>query len=201
MTPDLLLTFSVYAFVTSITPGPNNTMLLASGLNHGFARTIPHLCGVSLGLALMLIAIGAGLGRLFVVFPSLHSILRWIGAAYLLWLAWKIARSSPLSDETRRAAPVSFLQAAAFQWANPKCWVMVMGALTTYMPEGNRANRLAVITLVYTVVNAPCVCAWAGCGVALRRWLNDPRLTRTVNFVMAALLVLSLYPLFIGAPA
>ncbi|MDR2155090.1 MAG: LysE family translocator [Burkholderiaceae bacterium] len=196
MTAELLLAFAAYALVTSITPGPNNTMLLASGVNFGFARTVPHILGVSLGFAVMLLAVGLGLGELFRRYPSLHIVLRWAGGAYLLWLAWKIAQSGPAKDDARSARPFGFLQAAGFQWLNPKCWIMATGALTIYLPSDGGLFELSVITAIYALINAPSVCVWAGFGVALRRWLTDPRMTRLFNLGMAALLVGSLYPLF-----
>ncbi len=196
---DLLMALSAYAFVTSITPGPNNAMLLSSGINHGFARTIPHICGVSIGLAVMLAAIGAGLGQLFNSLPWLHEALRWIGAAWMLWLAWKIAHSVPFTSEARGSKPIGFVEAAAFQWLNPKCWVMAMGALTTYMPERGGAGALAVIVILFSAINAPCVGSWAAFGAALRSRLADPRVLRIFNVSMAVLLVLSLYPLLFRA--
>jgi threonine/homoserine/homoserine lactone efflux protein len=193
---ELLLAFAAYAFVTSITPGPNNPMLLASGVNVGFVRTIPHMLGVTLGFSVMLLAIGLGLGELFRQYPTLHILLRWVGGAYLLWLAWQIARSGSAKDGKGAARPFGFLQAAGFQWVNPKCWIMVMGALTTYLPPGSGLFELGVITVIFALVNAPSICVWAGFGVVLRRWLTNPRTTRLFNFGMAALLVVSLYPLF-----
>jgi threonine/homoserine/homoserine lactone efflux protein len=196
MNTQLLLAFAAYAFVTSITPGPNNTMLLASGVNFGFARTIPHMLGVTLGFSVMLLAIGLGLGEIFHRYPTLHVLLRWVGGAYLLWLAWQIARSGPTTDDKGAARPFGFLRAAGFQWVNPKCWIMATGALTTYLLPGSGLFELGVITVIFALVNAPNICVWAGVGVALRRWLTNPQMARIFNFSMAALLVASLYPLF-----
>jgi threonine/homoserine/homoserine lactone efflux protein len=192
----LLLAFVAYAFVSSITPGPNNTMLLASGVNFGFARTVPHILGVSLGFAVMFFAVGLGLGEIFHRYPALHILLRWVGGAYLLWLAWKIARSGPAKGGEAVARPFGFFQAAGFQWVNPKCWIMAFGALTTYLPPASTLFDLGIITILYALINAPSVCAWAGFGVILRRWLTDPGMARLFNLGMAALLVASLYPLF-----
>jgi threonine/homoserine/homoserine lactone efflux protein len=195
MTLEIILTFAAYAFVTSITPGPNNTMLLASGVNHGFVRTIPHILGVSLGFGVMVFAVGSGLGSLFLAFPVLHTVLRWAGAAYLLWLAWKIANSGAMDGETATAKPLTFLEAAVFQWVNPKCWLMATGAITTYMPQSGRFADLVVITVLFCLINGPCVGSWAGFGVLLRRWLTEARANRIFNIAMAVLLVLSLQPL------
>ena len=195
MTADMLFAFAGFAFVTSVTPGPNNTMLLASGVNHGFMRTIPHIVGISLGCAAMLLLVGLGLGQVFATVPALYTALRYLGAAYLLWLAWKIAHAGPIQLGDRLARPMGFWQAAFFQWVNPKAWVMVVGAVTTYAPRQGFAQGVAVITVLLVLVNAPTVCLWAGCGAALRRWLTDPGRIRAFNVTMALLLVLSLYPM------
>ncbi len=199
MTLSLLLTFAAYAFVTSITPGPNNTMVLASGVNFGFQRTIPHLMGINLGFSGMVLAVGLGLGGIFVALPLLHDILRYVGALYLVYLAWKIARSGAMSDDAAAARPMSFLQAAAFQWVNPKAWIMAIGAVATYTPQNGFFFNIIVVTAVYALVNAPCIAAWAGFGVVLRRFLTGARSVRIFNVAMAALLVLSLYPLLLDA--
>lgn len=195
MTFDLALAFAAYAFVTSITPGPNNTMLLASGVNHGFSRSMPHLLGVNLGFAVLFLAVGLGLGSVLVAVPALHRALTGIGAAYLLWLAWKIARSGPVEGGIAAEPPLTFLQAAAFQWVNPKAWVMAIGAAAAYLPAPLHLADLATLTAGYTLVNAPCIAAWTGFGVALRRLLTDRRAAMIFNWAMAAALVLSLVPL------
>ncbi len=193
---NLLSAFVLFAFVSSITPGPNNTMLLASGVNFGVRRSVPHALGVSIGFMVMVLAVGLGLGEVFKVYPAVYSVLRYAGAAYLLYLAWKIATSGPMSansPESRK--PLSFLGAAAFQWVNPKAWVMAVGAITTYTPAQGYLVNVVVIALVFCLVNLPAVCVWVMFGSALRRFLQDPRWLRLFNLLMAALLVLSLYPL------
>ncbi|WID96944.1 LysE family translocator [Bosea vestrisii] len=195
---DLLLAFLTYAFVTSITPGPNNTMVLASGVNHGFSRTIPHVLGISSGFAVMVLAVGFGIGRLFITAPWLYEALRWIGAAYLLWLAWKIATASAMDEKTTASKPMSFWQAAAFQWVNPKAWVMAIGAIATYTPANGGLGMILLVAVLFAVVNAPTVALWAAFGTTLRRWLTDARYVRIFNITMAALLVLSLQPLLWG---
>lgn len=195
MTPSLLLTFATYAFVTSITPGPNNTMVLASGVNFGFHRTIPHLMGINLGFSAMVLSVGLGLGGMFTAWPVLHDVLRYVGALYLIYLAWKIARSGTMSDGADAVRPMSFAQAAAFQWVNPKAWIMAIGAVATYTPQNGFFLNIVIVTVVYALVNAPCIAAWAAFGVVLRRLLTSSRSVRIFNVAMAALLVLSLYPL------
>lgn len=198
-TADLLIAFVLFAFVSSVTPGPNNTMLLSSGVNFGFNRTIPHMLGISCGFALMVLAVGFGLGAVFRAYPILYTILRYAGAAYLLYLAYKIATSGPVKDATdKEARPMSYLGAAAFQWVNPKAWVMAIGAISTYTPMNGYFTNVAIIAFVFGIVNLPAVSLWAGCGSLLRNVLRDPFWLRVFNGVMAGLLVLSLYPLLQG---
>jgi threonine/homoserine/homoserine lactone efflux protein len=195
VTPGLLIAFIGFAFVSSITPGPNNTMLLASGANHGFRRTLPHIAGISLGCAVMLVLVGLGLGQAFAAVPVLYEVLRYAGAAYLLWLAWKIATSGPMPDRKSAGRPFTFLQAAAFQWVNPKAWIMVVGAATTYAPREGFGRNVVVLAILLGLVNAPSVSVWAGFGTALRPFLSHPGRVRVFNSVMALLLIASLLPM------
>ncbi|PHY12647.1 lysine transporter LysE [Caulobacter sp. B11] len=195
MTPDLLLSFVLFAFATAGTPGPNNMMLLASGANFGFRRTILHILGISAGLGVMVVAMGWGLSGVFKTFPILHEILKWVGAAYLLWLAWKIATAKGIHDKDVGGQPMTFLQAAGFQWLNPKAWAMALGAATTYTPEGSGSLMVLVLAGTFMLVGAPCSAAWAGFGLGLRRVLDRPNTLRAFNVTMAVLLVASLYPL------
>ncbi|GLH38296.1 MULTISPECIES: LysE family translocator [Pseudomonas] len=195
---DLLLGFALFALVTSITPGPNNTMLLASGVNFGFNRTIPHMLGISCGFFLLVVAVGFGLGAVFQAYPILYTVLRYVGAAYLLYLAWKIAHSGPVGDGADgQAKPISYLGAAAFQWVNPKAWIMAIGAISTYTPMQGYFYNVVVIAAVFAIINLPSVGLWAACGTLLRNVLKDPRWLRVFNWGMAALLVISLYPLLL----
>jgi threonine/homoserine/homoserine lactone efflux protein len=195
LTPDLLGALCLFAFVSSITPGPNNTMLMASGVNFGLRRTTPHLLGVSLGFMVLILAVGLGLGGVFAAYPILHDVLKVVGGGYLLWLAWKLATSKGLSEAAAGASPQTFLQAAAFQWVNPKAWAMALGGVTTYTPQAGYAVNLLIVAAVFTLINLPCVGIWTGFGVGLRRYLDRPTVLRTFNWGMATLLVLSLYPL------
>ena len=201
MTPDLLLAFVLFAFATAGTPGPNNMMLLASGANFGFRRTILHILGISVGLGVMVVAMGWGLSSVFKTFPVLHEILKWVGAAYMLWLAWKIATATSINDKAASGQPMTFLQAAGFQWLNPKAWAMAIGAATTYTPEGSGSQTVLLLAGTFMLVGAPCSAAWAGFGQAMRRFLDKPAVLRTFNVTMAVLLVASLYPLFVEHPA
>lgn len=192
---DLLLAFALFALVTSITPGPNNTMLLASGVNFGFNRSIPHILGISCGFFVLVLAVGLGLGAVFEAYPLLYSVLRYVGAAYLLYLAWKIARSGPMSEEQQgQGQPLGYWGAAAFQWVNPKAWVMAVGAISTYTPLQGYFTNVLVIAAVFALINAPTVSLWAACGSLLRNVLRNPRWLRLFNLGMAGLLVISLAP-------
>lgn len=195
MSPQLLSALVAFCFVSSITPGPNNTMLMASGANFGFRPTLPHMLGVSLGFGFMVLAVGLGLGQVFVRFPILHPVLAFGGAIYMLWLAWKIAHAGGLGEVGTTGSPMTFLQAAGFQWINPKAWIMGVTAVTTYAPQSSYGLNVVLVSLVFVVVNAPCIAAWAGFGVGLRGLLDRPERMRLFNISMAALLVLSLVPL------
>jgi threonine/homoserine/homoserine lactone efflux protein len=201
MTPDLLLAFVLFAFATAGTPGPNNMMLLASGANFGFRRTILHILGISVGLGVMVVAMGWGLSSVFKAFPVLHEVLKWVGAAYMLWLAWKIATATGINDKAAAGQPMTFLEAAGFQWLNPKAWAMAIGAATTYTPEGSGSQTVLILAGTFMLVGAPCSAAWAGFGQAMRRFLDKPVVLRVFNVTMAVLLVASLYPLFVEHPA
>ena len=153
----LLGPLALFALVSSITPGPNNVMLATSGLNFGFRRTIPHLLGVSIGFTLMVFLVGVGLGSVFQQVPALYTVLKHAGAAYLLYLAWKIANAGEMKDGVSRARPMTFLQAAAFQWVNPKAWVMAVGIIATYTPQASFFANLVIATVVCGLVNLPSV--------------------------------------------
>lgn len=199
MSQELILALTGFAFVSSITPGPNNLMLMTSGANFGFARTIPHLLGVSVGFTAMIVLVGAGLAQLFAAFPTLHLVLKVLSAVYLLYLAWKIATAPPPDAEGKaRGEPMTFVQAALFQWVNPKAWTMALTAVTVYAPSGGDAEAawwaLAIIALVFGAVNLPSVGMWTMLGVQMKRFLSAPRALRAFNVTMGVLLVASLYP-------
>ncbi|MBW9104195.1 LysE family translocator [Paraburkholderia phenoliruptrix] len=185
----------LFALVTTITPGPNNTMLLASGVNFGFRRTLPHISGISAGVVLLMLSVGIGLGEAFVHFPVLYTVLEVASVAYLLYLAWKIGTSGELKVKQGERRPMRFYEAIAFQWVNPKAWMMVLTAATTiHLSESYSMNAVAMAVLFY-VIGFPCICLWAGFGTAMRRVLSDARRLRAFNMTMALLLVASLYPI------
>jgi threonine/homoserine/homoserine lactone efflux protein len=195
MTPATLLALVTFAFATSITPGPNNMMLFASGVNFGFKRTIPHMFGIGAGFLSLLLGVGFGLGAILKTYPVLFTILKFAGGAYLLYIAWHIAKSLTISSGTVGARPMTFLEAAAFQWVNPKAWIMALGAMTAYPAPQNYASSVVIIAAVFAAVNVPSVSCWAGFGSALREWLSVPVRLKWFNISMGALLAVSLWPM------
>jgi threonine/homoserine/homoserine lactone efflux protein len=192
---EIFLALLVFAFTTSITPGPNNMMLFASGVNFGFVRTIPHMCGIGAGFLVLLLAVGFGLGALLEAVPLVYTVLKFAGGAYLVWIAWKIGTSRALGEGRTGARPMSFLEAAAFQWVNPKAWVMAVSAMATYTNSANYTTSVLIVGVAFAIVNFPSVSTWAGFGSALREWLSDPVRLKWFNITMALLLVASLWPM------
>lgn len=192
---ETLLALVLFAFTTSITPGPNNMMLFASGVNFGFRRTIPHMLGIGAGFFSLLLGVGFGLGALLHTVPLLYTALKFAGGAYLVWIAWKIGTSRAIGEAEAGAQPMTFLGAAAFQWVNPKAWVMAVTAMATYTDTEHYFFTVMIVGLAFGVVNLPSVSTWAGFGSALREWLSVPVRLKWFNIVMAVLLVLSLWPM------
>ncbi len=194
MTADLFLALCVFALVSSITPGPNNLMLMASGTNFGFARSIPHLLGVSAGFTAMVLLIGLGLARVFAAFPVMHLVLKTLCVTYLVYLAWKIATASAApKNGAPGAKPMTFVQAVLFQWVNPKGWSMALTAVSAFA-VGDGVWSYVLIAAVFGIINLPSVGLWTAMGVQLRRLLNNPRAMRAFNICAAVLLLGSLYP-------
>ena len=186
-----LFALAAFAFVTSITPGPNNLMLMASGANFGLRRTVPHMLGVGVGFVVLIILVGIGLVELFDLWPASYTVLKVLSIGYMLWLAWKIGSGTAPQSVEAGARPLSFFQAAAFQWINPKGLSMALSACTVYAPNHDLASVLWVAGL-FGLVNVPSVSLWAVVGESLRRWLSSPRRLRVFNWTMAAMLVASL---------
>ncbi len=180
-----------FALATSITPGPNNLMLMASGANFGFRRSIPHMLGISIGHSFMIILIGLGLIGLFDAFPLLHQVMKVVSVAYLIYLAWKISHAASPSKGGENRRPMTFLQAAAFQWVNPKGWFMAVTAITVYAPSKDIA-AIAVVAAIFATVNLPSVSVWTMLGQNVRLFLSSPARLRAFNWTMAGLLVGSL---------
>lgn len=204
MTYQLALALIVFGIVSSITPGPNNLMLMASGANFGFQRTIPHMLGVALGFVFMLFLVGIGLVRVFEIFPASFTALKIASSLYLLYLAWKIANAAPLqvkdADEPTdtSAKPFTFLQAAAFQWVNPKAWTMGTTAIAAYSVKDSPSLGVLIICTVFLIVNLPCIAIWTFAGTKISKFLNSPAKTRIFNVTAALLLIASLYPAWFG---
>lgn len=196
MPADLFLAFAAFALISSITPGPNNLMLMASGTNFGFVRTLPHMLGVSLGFVLMVLLVGLGLAQIFTHVPMAYTLLKSVCAVYLCYLAWKIATSAPPTAGEARGKPLTFTQAALFQWVNPKAWTMALTAVTAYAPSDAGLLTFVLIAVIFGVINLPSVGLWAVMGVQLRRVLQDPGALRTFNIAAALMLLASLYPVF-----
>jgi threonine/homoserine/homoserine lactone efflux protein len=193
---DVFLALTLFAVVMSFTPGPNNILLTTSGVNFGFVRSIPHMLGVEIGFLVLLLASAAGLGLIFAALPSLHIALKIAGGVYMLWLAWKVANAKPTGEEGGLLArPMTFLQAAAFQWMNPKAVIAALSAIALYMRPGHEAFDLVVMLIVFGASTLGAVATWAGFGVALRRYLRDPAHARVFNVAMGVLLVASIAPM------
>lgn len=191
MTPEIFLALTSFALATSITPGPNNLMLLASGANFGFRRTVPHMLGISIGHGFMIVLVGLGLITLFETFPVLHLVMQALSVAYLLFLAWKIANAAPPAEGAAKGKPFTFLQAAAFQWVNPKAWFMALTAISVYAPSES-FPAIATVAITFSAVNFPSILVWVCLGQSMRRVLTSDRRLRMFNWTMAALLVASL---------
>ncbi len=193
MTYEILMALIVFAFVSSITPGPNNLMLMASGANFGFRRTIPHMLGIGLGFTFMVLLVGAGLVQVFDRFPVSYTMLKIASVIYLLYLAWKIAHAAPVKGQAASGTPMTFLQAASFQWVNPKAWAMALTATAAYAP-GQTLEAIILVALVFGAINLPSVSVWTVLGQQMARVLTNPHRLLIFNWTMAVLLVASLYP-------
>jgi threonine/homoserine/homoserine lactone efflux protein len=192
---------SAVAFATSMsaTPGPNNAMLASSGSLWGFRRTIPHMLGIAIGFGFMLLAVAGGLGTVLLHHSTALEIMRWVAGVYLLYLAYRIATATPAarepdSDQAGRGRPFTFLQAAAFQWVNPKAWIIVLSGLATLTTASSGTSLQLVAMLAVTFVIVICFSAalWTSLGVTAARFMRTPRALRGFNLLMAALLVASI---------
>jgi threonine/homoserine/homoserine lactone efflux protein len=196
MTFDLFIALAIFAAIAAYTPGPNNTLLMACGVNYGFRASLPMIAGVGIGFPFQILCVGLGLGKLFDLYPTLLIALKYAGAAYMLWLAWKIVTSKPSSDSSMNAAkPLTFLQGCAFQWVNPKAWIMGITALSAYTVAAHFSVGLASVIGVFVFMGFTSAATWALFGVALKNVMNDPRYFRMINLGLAGLLVASLVPM------
>lgn len=188
MEPQDLLALLAFGVVSSFTPGPNNLMLMASGANFGVVRTLPHMAGVVVGFFIMLVVVGLGLFGLFHAWPPSFTILKVVSVAYTLWLAWKIARASPPGAADADGRPMTFVQASAFQWVNPKAWTMALSAITLYAPD-ERVGSVLLISFLFAVIGIASTGSWMLMGLSIRCWLSSRRRLLAFNYGMAALLV------------
>ncbi len=188
---DFIIPLVTFVFVASITPGPNNLMLLASGANFGFQRSFPHMLGVSLGHAFMVFLVGIGLAQIFEIYPVLKTVLKVISVAYLLYLAWRIANASAPEERESEGRPFTFMQAAAFQWVNPKGWAAALTAVTVYAPNQQLAV-VVTVAIIFCLMNLLSVTVWTVLGQQMQRFLTSKKRLRVFNIGMALLLVGSL---------
>jgi threonine/homoserine/homoserine lactone efflux protein len=192
MIMEALLPLAVFAFVSSITPGPNNIMLTSSGMMFGFVRSIPHMLGITVGFGVLLALCAAGVGSLVVALPSIHVLLKIFGSGYLLYLAWQLRRTAIRQDAAASAKPLSFIGAAMFQFVNPKAWVMAVSGSAAFLPPVQPVwMSVLLFCLVFCAINLPCVGLWAGTGAALRRYLTQPFWQRVFCMLMALFTVYS----------
>jgi threonine/homoserine/homoserine lactone efflux protein len=197
MSHSLLIAFVVFAAVMYFTPGPNNIMVLSSGLTFGFRPTVPHIAGITFGCAFMVAAVGVGFGAIFIAYPVLQTVLKYAGAAYLVYLAATIALSEPIKpgEETGRR-PMTFWGAVLFQWINVKGWVMVIGTITAYAGIASFPWNIAIQVVLCLLLGVVSTSIWTLSGSSLRSLMTSPRAVRVFNLAMAALLLASLFPVF-----
>ena len=200
MSQPLFIAFVVFAAVMFFTPGPNNIMVLSSGLTYGFRRTLPHIAGITIGFAFMVGAVGLGFGTIFLAYPVLQTILKYAGAAYLIYLAVVIAMSEPVTPgQDNRRGPMTFWGAAMFQWVNVKGWVMVIGTITAYAGIASFPWNIVIQVALSLLLGVASTSTWTLSGSSLRSFMTSPRAVRAFNIVMAVLLLASLYPVFMDA--
>jgi threonine/homoserine/homoserine lactone efflux protein len=197
MSQQLLIALVVFGAVMAFTPGPNNVMVLSSGLTYGLRRTLPHIAGIAIGVSFMVAAMGLGLGAIFIAYPVLQTILKYAGIAYLIYLAFVIAMSdSVASGQDNQRGPMTFWAAVLFQWVNVKGWVMTIGIITAYSAIAGFPWNITIQAALMFVMAGLSSLVWAFFGSSLRRFLTSRSAVRAFNIVMAVLLLASLYPVF-----
>lgn len=199
---EIFVALVIFAFISSITPGPNNLMLMTSGINFGLRRTVPHMLGVTSGFTLMIALIGLGVVQIIEAVPGSMMAITILSGLYLIYMAWKIATTDTTlaKDEaaTSRSKPFTFVQAALFQWVNPKAWTMALTAISAYAPKSQGWVGVLMVAGVFGMINMPATGTWAIMGAKMRRLLGDPMRMKTFNIIAAILLVGSLYPMVAG---
>jgi threonine/homoserine/homoserine lactone efflux protein len=195
---EIFMALAIFAFASSISPGPNNLMLMSSGANFGFRKTLPHLIGVGLGFVLMLVLVGIGIMQVFDLYPASYFILKWCSVIYLVYLSYKVATAAQPEDKnSNNVKPFSFIQAVLFQWVNPKGWTMALTAIGIYAPERD-INSVMLVGIVFGLVMVPSISVWVVLGQKLHKILSSVKRLRIFNGVMATLLLASLYPVLVG---
>ena len=190
ITWELIATISVYYFVMYVTPGPNNSILTASGIKFGFIRSVPNIIGISTGHGLQLALVCFGLGSLFSQFPILLEILKYIGACYLLYLAWKMFGSLNISITDEKSSPLKYYEAILFQFVNPKAWVICITAVSLFYPENvNLIIGTLFLVIMSTIINLPSISMWAFGGSIIRRYLSNKKLKTIIEWILAILLL------------
>lgn len=189
------LAVALFCLVSTITPGPNNVLLMSTGLNHGIRKSLPHICGVFIGFPLMVAILGFGLGAIFLSYPVIHSILKVVGVSYLLFLAWKIANTGNSKSSPELAKPLTFMQAFGFQWANPKGWIIAIGALSTFTTQDNVIFDVLVVVFGFLLLGSISMFSWLLLGASLQKVLRQEKQLTYFNRTMAILLVISILPM------
>lgn len=195
--PPNLAAFALFAVATSVTPGPNNIMVASSAASNGVRATVPQMLGISLGFGAMVAVVGLGVAGPLANHPGLHAALRWVGGAWIIWIAWRIARAGTvaLPDGQARVTPMGVIGAALFQWINPKAWVLAVATVTTYASPGSGlTGQILAFAALFAILSVPCTLLWSLLGAGAGRVLRSPVQLRAFNAVMAALLVLSVLP-------
>lgn len=192
---DIFIAVFFFAFSTTVTPGPNNIMIMSSGVNYGVKSSLPHFFGICLGFPAMVLVVGMGFGTVLEQLPLLHQMIKIAGTLYLLWLAWVIGSQTPKAIEKGNRTPLTFWQAVLFQWVNGKAWVMATGAVAAFTTvAGTLWSEVMAITAAFLAVTFPCVGVWLVAGAGLRQLLTNHTAQRVFNIAMAVLLVLSVLP-------
>ena len=190
ITGELIAAVSVYYFVMYATPGPNNSILTASGIKFGFIRSIPNIIGISSGHGLQLALVCFGLGSLFSQFPILLEVLKYIGACYLLYLAWRMFGSLNISRTEEKSSPLKYYEAIFFQFVNPKAWVICITAVSLFYPENvNLIIGTLFLVIMSTIINLPSISMWAFGGSIIRRYLSNKKLKTIIEWILAILLL------------
>ena len=188
---EMISALMLFAFVSSITPGPNNLMLMASGANFGVRRSVQHILGVTLGFMLMIFLVGMGLAQVFSTYPVTYDVLKVACVVFLVYLAWRIATAAPTSTDSEGREPLNFIQAALFQWVNPKAWAMAISAISVYAST-HSITEVLWVAVIFGVINLPCICSWTALGQQIHQYVASPTRLRWFNGIMAVALLLSL---------